>query len=207
MKNLQEEETKNLLDEIIQKSNKAVDTHYSGCNLSEKEIGIIKGEAMSIVGTFLTGALGGIATGVGLAALGSSVIAGVTAGTLTTTAMTTLVGSFFGPLGIVAGVGVGTLITGIGFLIRKFRKKSNYISALEKTKPVLTEKFDDIESSFIKNFGSFKNSLIDELNVKNEVYLQGIESIPIPNWNQMISEYNKKKEEIKNKLNKEIQNF
>lgn len=207
MKNLQEEETKNLLDEIIQKSNKAIDTHYSGCNLSEKEVGIIKGEAMSIVATFLTGALGGIATGVGLAALGSSVIAGVTAGTLTATAMTTLVGSFFGPLGIVAGVGIGTLITGIGFLIRRYRKKSNYISALEKTKPVLTEKFDDIESSFIKNFGSFKNSLIDELNVKNEVYLQGIESIPIPNWNQMISEYNKKKEEIKNKLNKEIQNF
>lgn len=204
---LQEKEVKNILDDIIKKSNKAIETHYSKSSLSESEIGIMKGKAIGIVTTLLTGALGGIATGVGLAAIGSSVLAGIAAGTISATAMTTLVGSFFGPLGVVAGVGVGGLITGIGFIIRKLTKKSKYIKALEDTKTNIEQKFDDIESNFIKNFASFKNTLVNELIVKNEVYLKGIDNIPIPDWNKMIDEYNKRKKDIKNKLNEEINNF
>jgi vacuolar-type H+-ATPase subunit H len=204
---LQENEVKNILDDIIRKSNQAIETHYSKSSLSESEIGIMKGKAIGIVTTLLTGALGGIATGVGLAALGSSVLAGIAAGTISATAMTTLVGSFFGPLGIVAGVGVGGLITGIGFLIRKLTKKSKYIKALEATKTNIEQKFDDTESNFIKNFASFKNTLVNELVVKNDVFLKGIDNIPIPDWNKMIEEYEKRKKDIKNKLNEEINNF
>ena len=204
---LQEDEAKVILEEIIQKSNQTIETHYSESGLSESEIGVMKGSAIGIVTTLLTGALGGVATGVGLAALGSSVVAGIAAGTVSATAMTTLVGSFFGPLGIVAGIGVGGLITGIGFIIRALTKKSKYIKALEGTKTNMEQKFDDIESNFIKNFNSFKNTLIDELNVKNEVYLKGIDDIAIPDWNKMIEEYNKRKLDIRNKLNQEINNF
>lgn len=207
MVRIQEEESKTIIPEIIKRSKKAIETHYNKDDLSESDVDVKKEKVLGIVTTLLSGALGGVATGVGLAVLGSSVVAGVAAGTVTATAMTTLVGSFFGPLGIVAGLGVGGLITGIGFLVRVFTRTKKYKKALEQTKSNIREKFDDIESSFLSKFGSFKNSLIEELKVKNEVYYKGIDHILIPNWNQMIKEYNERKTDIKAKLRSKISAF
>ena len=62
------------------------------------EIGVMKQKSFGIVKTLLVGGVGGAAAGVGLATAGSAVMASIAAGTMTTTTMTTLVGSFFGPL-------------------------------------------------------------------------------------------------------------
>ena len=200
----QTEETKTILDDIFKLSNKVIETHYQQSNLSESEVGVMKQKSFGIVKTLITGALGGASAGVGLAVLGSTVAASVAAGTMTATAMTTLVGSFFGPLGIVAGLAVGGLITGVGFLIGKLTKKKKYIKALEETKSSISQKFDDIDSSFINNFDSFKNKLIEEMNVKNEVELQGIDHMQIPDWNKMRQEYKERKADIQAKLIEEL---
>ena len=200
----QTEETKTILDDIFKLSNKAIETHYNQSNLSESEIGVEKQKSFGIVKTLLTGALGGASAGVGLAVLGSTVAASVAAGTMTATAMTTLVGSFFGPLGIVAGLAVGGIISTVGFLIGRFTKKKKYIEALEKTKSSISQKFDDIDSSFINNFDSFKNRLIEEMNVKNEIVLQGIDLMDIPDWNKMKEEYKERKADIQAKLIEEL---
>ena len=200
----QTEETKTILDDIFIISNKVIETHYQQSNLSESEIGVMKQKSFGIVKTLITGALGGASAGVGLAVLGSTVAASVAAGTMTATAMTTLVGSFFGPLGIVAGLAVGGLITGVGFLIGSLTRKKKYIKALEETKSSISQKFDDIDSSFINNFDSFKNKLIEELNVKNEVELQGIDHMQIPDWNKMRQEYKERKADIQAKLIEEL---
>lgn len=200
----QTEETKTILDDIFKLSNKVIETHYQQSSLSESEIGVMRQESFGIAKTLITGAIGGASAGVGLAVLGSTVAASVAAGTMTATAMTTLVGSFFGPLGIVAGLAVGGLITGIGFLIGSLTKKKKYIKALEETKSVISQKFDDIDSSFINNFDSFKNKLIKEMNVKNEVGLQGIAHMKIPDWNKMRQEYKERKADIQAKLLEEL---
>ena len=200
----QTEETKTILDDIFKLSNKVIETHYQQSNLSESEIGVMKQKSFGIVKTLITGALGGASAGVGLAVLGSTVAASVAAGTMTATAMTTLVGSFFGPLGIVAGLAVGGLITGVGFLIGSLTRKKKYIKALEETRSSISQKFDDIDSSFISNFDSFKNKLIEEMNVKNEVVLQGIAHMKIPDWNKMREEYKQRKADIQAKLEEEL---
>ena len=204
MVSIQTEETKGILDEIFRRSNKVIETHYQNSDLSESEIGVMKQKSFGIVKTLLSGALGGVSAGVGLAVVGSSVAASVAAGTMTATAMTTLVGSFFGPLGIVAGLTVGGLITGVGFLIRALTRKKKYIKALEDTKTNISQKFDDIDSAFLSNFSNFKNNLIRELNTKNEVELQGIDHMAIPDWNKMTKEYKERKADIQAKLNEEI---
>ena len=204
MVSIQTEETKGILDEIFRRSNKVIETHYQNSDLSESEIGVMKQKSFGIVKTLLSGALGGVSAGVGLAVVGSSVAASVAAGTMTATAMTTLVGSFFGPLGIVAGLTVGGLITGVGFLIRALTRKKKYIKALEDTKTNISQKFDDIDSAFLSNFSNFKNNLIRELNTKNEVELQGIDHMAIPDWNKMTKEYKERKADIQVKLNEEI---
>lgn len=96
----------------------------------------MKQKSFGIVKTLLVGGVGGAAAGEGLPAAGSAVMASIAAGTTAATTMTTLVGSFFGPLGIVAGLAVGGLISGIGLAIRYFTKKRKYIKALEETKKV-----------------------------------------------------------------------
>ena len=204
MVSIQTEETKTILNDIFKLSNKAIETHYQQSDLSESEISVMKQKSFGIVKTLLTGALGGASAGVGLAVLGSSVMASVAAGTLSTTAMTTLAGSFFGPMGIVAGLTVGGIISGIGFLVGALTRKKKYIKAMEETKSSVSQKFDDIDSAFVSNFESFKNNLIKELNVKNEVELKGIDHMKIPDWNKMIQEYKVRKEDIQAKLKEEI---
>ena len=205
MKNKQEIETNNILKEIIERCKKSIDSHYKN-SISSSDIEMQKAQAMDMTVTLISASLTGVASGIGLVFLGSTVVSAVAAGTMAITTATTIVSSFFGPIGIAAGLGIGGLVAGIGYLYRWFTMDSKYKEALEKTKSNLNIKFDDYESNFGKNFYSFRNSLIEELNLKNEVLYKSIDEVEIPEseWKQIIADYNAQKEAIKRKIQQQI---
>ena len=201
MKKKQETETNNILKEIIEKCQKSIDSHYNN-NISSSEIEVQKAQAMDMTVTLISASLSGVASGVGLVFLGGSVVSAVAAGTMAVTTTTAIVSSLFGPIGIAAGVGIGGLVAGFGYIYRWWTRDNKYIEALDKTKSNLDTRFDDYESIFGKNFYSFRNSLIEELNIKNEILYKNIDDIKIsePEWNKIIADYNSKKEAIKRKI-------
>ena len=205
MQKKQEEETNNILKEIIEKCKKSIDSHYKN-SITSSEIEVQKAQAMDMTVTLISASLSGVASGIGLVFLGGTVVSAVAAGTMAITTTTAIVSSFFGPIGIAAGVGIGGLIAGFGYLYRWYTMDSKYKEALEKTKSNLNTKFDDYESVFGKNFYSFRNSLIEELNIKNEILYKNIDDIKIsePEWNKIITDYNSKKEAIKRKIQQQI---
>ena len=205
MKNKQEIETNNILKEIIEKCRKSIDSHYQN-SINNTEIEVQKAQAMDMTVTLISASLSGVASGIGLVFLGSTVVSAVAAGTMAITTTTAIVSSFFGPIGIAAGLGIGGLVAGFGYLYRWFTQDSKYIEALDKTKSNLNNKFDDYESAFGKNFYSFRNSLIEELNIKNEILFQNIDSIKISEseWNKIIDDYHSQKEAIKRKIQQQV---
>ena len=156
----------------------------------------------------ISASLSEVASGKGLVFLGSTVVSAVAAGTMavTTTTTTAIVLSFFGPIGLAAGLGIGGLVAGFGYLYRWFTQDTKYIEALDKNKSNLNTKFDDYESDFGKNFYSFRNSLIEGLNIKNEILYQNIDSIKISEGelNKIIADYNSQKEAIKRKIQQQV---
>ena len=205
MKNKQGIETNNILKEIIEKCQKSIDSHYKN-SLTSSEIEVQKAQAMDMTVTLISASLSGVASGVGLVFLGGTVVSAVAAGTMAITTTTAIVSSFFGPIGIAAGLGIGGLVAGFGYIYRWWTKDSKYIEALDKTKSNLNTKFDDYESNFGKNFYSFRNSLIEELNIKNEILYKNKDDIKISEaeWNKIIADYISKKEAIKRKLEQQV---
>ena len=205
MKNKQENETNNILKEIIEKCQKSIDLHYKD-SINTSEIEVQKAQAMDMTVTLISASLSGVASGIGLVFLGSTVVSAVAAGTMAITTTTAIVSSFFGPIGLAAGLGIGGLVAGFGYIYRWFTKDTKYKEALDKTKSNLNAKFDDYESVFGKNFYSFRNSLIEELNIKNEILYQNIDSIKVsePEWNKVIADYNSQKEAIKRKIQQQV---
>ena len=202
MKKCQDKETSTILNDIIEKCKESIESHYNSIVLSSSDLEVQKAKAMDMTVTLVSASLTGVATGVGLIYLGGSILSAIAAGTVTATATTTLIGSFFGPLGLVAGLGIGGIITGIGYFWRWYTKDDKYKEALQKSKGGIISRFDEHENNFVNNFSSFKNSLLEELNVKNEVFHKTINdiNISVPEWNKIQADYNSKKETIKNKL-------
>jgi len=199
MKKEQDEVAKTIIDDIINLSNENINTHYDSKDLSLDEIEAEKGKTKEIVISIVSSALGGIATTAGALFIGSSVAAGVAAGTMATTTLTTAVGALFGPLGIVAGLGVSALIGGISYIVYRFKKTSKYKEALSGCKNDIQKKFDDMLKAFIKDFGIFKNSLLNELDILCDVLYKKIDDNEIiKEWGKIKSEYEIIKERTKN---------
>ena len=115
---------------------------------------------------------------------------GVAAGTMSATALTAGVGALFGPLGIVAGLGVGAIIGGISWLVYKLKKTKKYIEALENCKSDIKSKFDNMLTNFNKDSNYFKNTLIKELNGKVAVlYMQIDDEEMRQKWTQIREQY------------------
>ena len=86
-----------ILDDIFKISNKAIEVLCQHSNWSESEISIMKQRFFDIVKILLTGILGCTSTRVWLSVLGRREIIRVETENLSTTAMATILSSFFGP--------------------------------------------------------------------------------------------------------------
>ena len=89
-----------------------------------------------------------------------------------TTTLTTAVGTLFEPLGIVVGLDISALIGGISYIVYRFKKASKYKEALNGCKNNILKKFDDMLKAFIKDFGIFKNSLLNEQNILCDYFIK-----------------------------------
>ena len=207
IKESQDAEVETIIEEIIKLSDENINSQYVGKDLSLSDIEAEKGKTKQIVISIVSSALGGIAAGAGALFIGSTVAAGLASGTIGATALTTSVGALFGPLGIVAGLGVSAIIGTLSFFVYKFRKASKYKEALSENKNDLVNKFDDMESAFTKDFNNFKNSLINELERLAEVIYGKINGDEIiKQWDEIRKEYGVIKEKTKNKINNQLNN-
>ena len=204
MKNRHENEMKTILDEIIALSQETINTHYNSKNLNLSQIEAEKGKTKNMVITIISSALGGLGTGIGLFAIGSTVTAGIAAGTIGITGLTTFAGSFFGPVGIIGGLAVGGLIFGISMLISFLRKESKYKDALVGSKAKLDEDFKNIQISFLNDFRCFKDSLLKELDIIVDVYHKRINNINYQEWEEIKKKYYIIKEKTKIKLQERL---
>ena len=98
MRKNHENEIKTIIDDIIALSQETINTHYQSKNLSISQIESEKGKTKTMVIKIVSSALGGLGTGIGLFAIGSYVTAGIAAGTVGVTALTTFVGLFWARL-------------------------------------------------------------------------------------------------------------
>ena len=209
MKTRQDNEVNTIVDEIIQISNEHINSYYNSKDLSVSEIDAEKEKKRAIVISLVSSALGAVAAGIGAAGVGFFVASGVAAGTMGVTALTTGVGALFGPLGIVAGLGVGAIIGGISLLVYKLKKTKKYIEALENCKSDIDSKFEDMIINFKKDFNYFKNSLVEELDTKCKVLYKQIDGEELrEKWGQIRGQYevirDKTKKELKELFNSKI---
>ena len=203
MKTRQDNEVKTIVDEIIQRSSEHLNSYYNSKNLSLSDIDAEKDKKKTIVISLVSSALGGVAAGLGAAGVGFFVASGVAAGTMSATALTAGVGALFGPLGIVAGLGVGAIIGGISWLVYKLKKTKKYIEALENCKSDIKSKFDNMLTNFNKDFNFFKNSLIKELNGKVAfLYMQVDDEEMKQKWIQIREQYLSIRKKKKKKIDK-----
>ena len=207
MKTRQDNEVKTIVDEIIQRSSEHLNSYYNSKNLSLSDIDAEKDKKKTIVISLVSSALGGVAAGLGAAGVGFFVASGVAAGTMSATALTAGVGALFGPLGIVAGLGVGAIIGGISWLVYKLKKTKKYIEALENCKSDIKSKFDNMLTNFNKDFNYFKNSLIKELNEKAAVLYRQIDGEELrQKWTQIREQYLSIRDRTKKKIDELFQN-
>ena len=209
LKTRQDNEVNTIVDEIIQISNEHINSYSNSKDLSVSEIDAEKEKKRAIVISLVSSALGAVAAGIGAAGVGFFVASGVAAGTMGVTALTTGVGALFGPLGIVAGLGVGAIIGGISLLVYKLKKTKKYIEALENCKSDIDSKFEDMITNFKKDFNYFKNSLVEELDTKCKVLYKQIDGEELrEKWGQIRGQYevirDKTKKELKELFNSKI---
>ena len=207
METKQNNEVNTIVNEIIEKSNEHLNSYYNSKNLSVSDIDADKDKKKTIVISLVSSALGGVAAGLGAAGVGFFVASGVTAGTMSATALTTGVGALFGPLGIVAGLGVGAIIGGVSLLVYKLRKTKKYIEALKNSRSDINSKFEDMIINFEKDFNYFKNSLIEELNTKASVLYGQIDGEELrQKWSQIREQYKVIRDKTKKKLDELFNN-
>lgn len=81
--------------------------------------------------TFVSGAVGRVYSGLRLLVGGAAMGGAFAPGTIAVSNLTTIIGSFFGPIGIIGGLITGGVITGF---VNCFRKNSKYKDALAQTR-------------------------------------------------------------------------
>lgn len=198
MKKNCENEIKLIGEEIEEETKEAINIFYNTKDIPASKLETKKAETKNMIITLVSGALGGVASGLGLYAGGAAVAAGVAAGTMSITGMTTFIGAFFGPIGIIGGLVIGGLISG---LVLFFRKEKKYKDALEQNKNQIEKAFKENEENIIRDFGIFKQDLKIELDKKVEVLHKKLE-FDKEEWENVKLEYKAMREKILKKLEK-----
>ena len=201
MQTRQDNETKNILKEILDLSEQIINAHYNskGLTMSELEKEKEKDETTRMIISIISSSIAAIATLTGIV-LGSS-LGGLAVGAIATTIFTTLGGALIGGLGLLGGVAIGGIIMTIGYFYNKYKIQEQYKESLEKNKNELKTKFEEIENSFSNDFKAFKDALINELNIKVDLLYKEINISDPIKWEELKNIYAIKKENIQKQLN------
>lgn len=199
MQEKQNNETKNILKEIVDLSEQIVKAHYEAKGLSLSELEKEEGETTRMVISIISSSLTGIAAVTGI--ILSSSLGGLAAGAIATSILTTLSGALIGGLGLAGGVVIGGAIMLIGYYYNKYKIQGQYKEALEKNKEELKTKFEEIENTFSSDFKGFKDTLISELNIKVDLLYKEINITDPIKWEELKKIYVLKKKGIQMQLN------
>jgi GTPase Era involved in 16S rRNA processing len=202
----QDKEVKSLLNEIEKLLKDNINQYYEQKDLTQSKINTNKGITIKMVISLFTSAVSGLAVRGGLVLFGQTVIAGAAAGATAAgaTFSTAVAGALLGPAGIAIGFGVGVAISLGTFLVHWFSKTKRYKNGIEDSKQNLLKKLEEFQDSFSSDFTVFRESIINELNVKVEILRKEITSIDKKKWDELRSNYLKQKDIIKQKIESNI---
>ena len=196
----QEKEINSIVTEIENLLKDKLNEYFEKKEFSKTNVNTNKGLTMKMVISLFTSAISGIAVRSGLVLIGEAVIAGAAAGAGAAgagVATSAVAGALLGPAGILIGLGVGVAISVTTFLIHWFSKSKRYKNGLEESKTSIAVKFDEIKSNFSSDFKVFRESVINELNVKLEILRKDINKIDKEKWEEIKKNYIIQKEKIK----------
>ena len=189
-----ENEVKTIGEEIKKESEEEIETQFKSQNLSFSQVEINKFK--NVVISVSSGALGGVISGLGLYAGGAAIAGGVAAGTISLTSLTSFIGTFFGPIGIVGGFAIGGVVSA---LVVFFRKSGKYKDSLEASKPKVIDSFIQNEKCILNDFGKFRTDLNIEIRKKVELFYKNIE-FSDEEWAKIRQEYRLLRQKTSNKL-------
>ena len=81
-----------------------------------------------------------------------------------------------------------------------------YKSGLEESKTNIALKFDEIKSNFTSDFKVFRESVINELNVKLEIISKDINKIDKKKWEEIKRKYMVQKKNIEKMILNKLKN-
>jgi GTPase Era involved in 16S rRNA processing len=187
----QEKEVNSIIKEIENLLKDKLNEYYEKKEFSKTNINTNRGLTMKMVISLFTSAVSGIAVRSGLVVIAEAVI-GAAAGAGAAgagVASSAIAGALLGPAGVLIGLGVGVAISVSTFLFHWFNKTKRYISGLEESRTSLSLKFDEIKSNFTSDFKIFRESVINELNVKLEIISKDINKIDKKKWEEIKKNY------------------
>ena len=205
----QEKEVKSIITEIENLLNDKLNEYYEKKECSKTSVNTNRGLTAKMVISLFTSAISGLAIRSGLVLIGEAVIAGAAAGAGAAGAgvvSTTIAGALLGPAGILIGLGVGVAISVTTFLVHWFSKSKRYKSGLEESKTNIALKFDEIKSNFTSDFKVFRESVINELNVKLEIISKDINKIDKKKWEEIKKKYIVQKKNIEKMILNKLKN-
>ena len=205
----QEKEVKSIITEIENLLKDKLNEYYEKKECSKTSVNTNRGLTAKMVISLFTSAISGLAIRSGLVLIGEAVIAGAAAGAGAAGAgvvSTTIAGALLGPAGILIGLGVGVAISLTTFLVHWFSKSKRYKSGLEESKTNIALKFDEIKSNFTSDFKVFRESVINELNVKLEIISKDINKIDKKKWEEIKRKYMVQKKNIEKMILNTLKN-
>jgi len=198
----QEKEVNSIINEIENLLKDKLNEYYEKKEFSKTSINTNRGLTMKMIISLFTSTVSGIAVRSGLVLIGEAVVAGAAAGAgaAGAGAASTFAMALLGSTGMLIGLGVGITISVGTFLYHWFNKSKRYKNGLEETKTNITLKFDEIKSNFSSDFKVFRESVINELNVKLEILKKDINKIDKEKWEEIKKKYLVQKKNIENMI-------
>jgi len=188
----QEKEVNSIITEIENLLKDKLNEYYEKKEFSKTSVNTNRGLTMKMVISLFTSAISGIAIRSGLVLIGEAVVAGAAASAGAAgagVASSAIAGALLGPAGVLIGLGVGVAISVTTFLVHWFSKSKRYKSGLEESRTSISLKFDEIKSNFTSDFKVFRESVINELNVKLEIISKDINKIDKKKWEEIKKNY------------------
>jgi gas vesicle protein len=195
MKEEQEKITNTIIEDIKKQAEEKIKSYYQSQNLPLDEIQVRIEQTIVLFSEIVALSLTAIAKVLGIS-VGVVIGAGILIGACSSLVIGA--GIIIG-FGLIGGLALGGIIIAVGFLFVKYKKINQYREILEKAKSQLISKFQDIEYSFSEHYKTFKDTLINELKLKTQVYLKRINNDD-SEWKEIQEKY----EEIKKNTLKKV---